>query len=113
MNPLYFKFFKYLEDIGEQEAPLKIKLLYPNEYKITPEDLHIKGNFDLANTSITSLPDNLQISGDLDIGNTRITSLPSSLKVKGNILIYGTPLESKTEEEIRQMAPGIRGEIWT
>jgi len=132
MNPLHIKFFQYLEDIGERRVPLRVKLSFPDQFTITPEDLDVKGNLDLHDTPITSLPDNLkvkgdlnlngtsitslpnnlQVGGDLGLGYTKITSLPKNLKVKGNLYLNNTPLSSKTEAEIRQMAPGIKGEIW-
>ncbi len=133
MDPLYAKFFQYLEDIGEQKFPLKIKFLNPDQFTITPEDLDVKGSLDLSKSKITSLPDNLKVEGYLDlygtstitslpdnlqVGNnlyltgTKITSLPKDLQVKGSIFLFNTPLFFKTEAEIRQMAPGIKGEIF-
>ena len=81
MDPLYAKFFQYLEDIGEQRVPLIVKLLDPDQFTITPEDLNVKGNLDLSYTSITSLPDNLQVGGNLNASYTKITSLPDNLQV--------------------------------
>ena len=112
MNPLYLKFFQYLEDIGEQRVPLRFKLLNPDQFTITPEDLDIKGDLDLHDTPITSLPDNLKVGGDLNLNGTSITSLPNNLQVGGDLGLGYTPLSSKTEAEIRQMAPGIKGEIF-
>jgi len=111
MNPLHAKFFQYLEDMGEQRVPLEIKFSDSDQFTLTPEDLDVKGNLDLSETSITSLPDNLKVKGNLNLSETSITSLPDNLKVKGNLYLEGTPLSSKTEAEIRQMAPGIKGEI--
>jgi hypothetical protein len=132
MNSLYAKFFQYLEDIGEQRVPFEIKLLSPDQFPLTPKDLDIKGNFvlfddritslpdnlqveggfDLGYTEIESLPNNLQVGGDLELNNTIITSLPNDLQVGGDLYLNDTPLSSKTEAEIRQMAPGIKGKIW-
>ena len=132
MNSLYAKFFQYLEDIGEQKIPLNVKFSNLDQFPLTPEDLNVKGNLDLGYTPITSLPDNLQVGGDLDLTNilitslpdnlqvggdldlwgTKITSLPDNLKVGGDLFLSKTPLSSKTEAEIRQMAPGIEGEIF-
>lgn len=51
--------------------------------------------------------------GNLNLSGTPITSLPSGLSVGGDINLNNTPLsKSHTEEQIRQMAPGIRGDIW-
>jgi hypothetical protein len=82
--------------------------------KITslPSDLSVGGNLYLGNTPITSLPSGLSVGGYLDLSGTPITSLPPDLKVKGDIFIYNTPFsESHTEEQTRQMAPGIKGNI--
>jgi hypothetical protein len=111
MNSLYLKFFQYLEDIGEQRVPLKAKLLDPDQFTITPEDLDVKGDLYFLDSPITLLPDNLQVGGNLSLFNTKITSLPNNLQVGGDLLLSKTPLSSKTEAEIRQMAPGIEGEI--
>jgi hypothetical protein len=43
----------------------------------------------------------------------KIKTLPSTLKVGGDLFLKGTPIiEMYTEEEIRQMAPGISGKIY-
>lgn len=152
MNSLYIKFFKYLEDTEGQKTPLKVKLLNPKEFKLTPEDLKVEGYLNLYFSPITSLPKGLEIEGSLNLTDSKITSLPNGLKVRDNLYLSGTkitslpddlkvggelrlnfvpitllpkglevgrdiylkytPLESKTEEEIRQMAPGIKGGIF-
>ncbi len=51
--------------------------------------------------------------GDLNLYDTPITSLPSGLSVGGNLILYGTPLsKSHTKEQIKQMAPGVKGTIY-
>ena len=78
-----------------------------------PDNLIVGGYLDLINTPITSLPDNLQVGGSLGLANTKITSLPNDLKVGGGLYLYNTPISKKyTEEEIRKMVPGVRGEIY-
>lgn len=139
MTNLY-NFFKFIENKEpEYRAPLKFRLKhYPDD--ITKEDLHVKGDFLLNNggdgdqdkdiTSLpdgmtvdgkfyadhylTSLPDNLTVGEDLMIPfNKYISSLPKNLKVEGNLHMWKTPLAEKyTEEEIRKMAPGIKGKIY-
>jgi len=72
-----------------------------------------KGDLYLRNTPITSLPSGLSVGGYLDLENTKIASLPPDLSVGDDINLNNTPLsKSHTEEQIRQMAPGIRGDIW-
>jgi hypothetical protein len=77
-----------------------------------PLGLIVKGNFFLSNTKIKFLPSDLSVEGYFSLVNTKITSLPPDLKVGGNLYLGGTPLsKSHTEQEIRQMAPGIKGDI--
>ena len=72
-----------------------------------------KGNLDLSNTPITSLPSNLKVEGSLKLYNTPIISLPSDLSVGGHFNLYNTPLsESHTKEQIKQMVPGVKGDIY-
>lgn len=112
MEPKLINFFKFLEDKGEQRAPLKVKLLNPEQFEITPEDLKVEGYLDLENTPITSLPDGLEVENGLGLRGSSIISLPKDLKVGGNLYLSYTPLSSKTEAEIRQMAPNVKGEIF-
>jgi hypothetical protein len=52
------------------------------------------------------------VGGDLWLTNTRITSLPSDLKVKKRLSLKDTPISKKyTKEQIKQMVPGIEGDI--
>ena len=67
--------------------------------------------FLIDSKKITSLPNDLKVGGTLNLSRTLITSLPKDLKVGGNLDLRNTPLSSKTEAEIRQMAPNIKGEI--
>ena len=74
-----------------------------------PSGLKIKGDLNLNNTPLTSLPSGLEVSGALYLGSTPITSLPSDLKVKDELYLKNTPLAEKyTEEDIRQMCPGVK-----
>ena len=51
--------------------------------------------------------------GDLELSGTPIASLPSGLSVGGNLTLFDTPLsKSHTEEQIKQMAPGVKGDIY-
>jgi hypothetical protein len=126
-----FKFIESKEPEYKTPSSLSLKAQYaPNE--ITKEDLYIEGDFmadspitypdDLtvtgnlrfANILITLLPNNLTVGDDLNVNNTKISSLPKNLKVGGNFIIYNTPLAEKyTEKEIRKMAPGVKGRIYT
>ena len=78
-----------------------------------PSGLKVKGDLYLLNTPLTSLPSGLEVLGSLYLGSTPITSLPSDLKVKDELYLKNTPLAEKyTEEDIRQMCPGIKGRIY-
>ena len=90
--------------------------LYLSDTPITslPDNLKVGGDLDLYSTPITSLPDNLKVGGDLDLTGTPITSLPDNLEVGENLYLKNTPISKKyTEQEIRQMVPGVKGEIST
>jgi hypothetical protein len=87
--------------------------LYNTPITSLPSGLSVGGYLDLENTKIASLPSDLSVEGKLYLENTKITSLPSGLSVGGDLSLYGTPLsKSHTEQEIKQMAPGIKGDIY-
>jgi len=89
--------------------------LYLDDTKITslPQDLEVGGSINLRNTPITTVPQGLEVKGYLDLGNTKITSLPKDLKVRGNLYLWFTPISKKyTKEQINQMHPGIKGEVY-
>ena len=75
METKFINFFKYLEDKEGKKIPLSVKLLNPEQFKITSEDLEVGGNLDLDNTSITSLPKDLKVGGDLTLFNSKIQNL--------------------------------------
>jgi hypothetical protein len=78
-----------------------------------PNNLKVGGYLDIYNTKITSLPDNLQVGGDLYLTDTPIASLPSGLNVGGNLYLRNTPIFKKyTKEEIKQIVPGVEGNIY-
>ena len=78
-----------------------------------PDGLEVGGYLDLDYTSIQSLPPNLKVGGDLYLRGTPIQSLPPGLKVGGDLYLEGTPISKKyTEEEIRKMVPGVKGDIY-
>jgi hypothetical protein len=77
-----------------------------------PDNLTVGGYLYLVNTPITSLPDNLTVEGSLYLRNTKITSLPDNLTVGGYLHLVNTPISKQyTKEQIKQMAPGVRGGI--
>ena len=87
--------------------------LYNSKITSLPSDLTVGGYLYLYNSKITSLPSDLTVGGSLDLNNTPITSLPSDLTVGGGLYLYNTPLsKSHTKEQIKQMAPGVKGNIY-
>jgi len=78
-----------------------------------PPGLKVGGNLWLLNTPIQSLPPDLKVGGILDLDDTSIQSLPPNLKVGDNLYLRGTPISKKyTEEEVRKMVPGVKGDIF-
>jgi hypothetical protein len=78
-----------------------------------PSGLSVRGYLNLSYTKITSLPSGLSVEDYLNLSNTPITSLPSDLTVGGNFHLFNTPLsKSHTKEQIKQMAPGIKGYVF-
>jgi len=102
------KIQQYIKDGGRGD-------LYLRDTPITslPSSLSVGGDLDLEGSEITSLPSGLTVEGYLNLNETSIKSLPSDLNVGGDLHLSGTPLsESHTEEQIEQMAPGIKGNIY-
>jgi hypothetical protein len=78
-----------------------------------PPGLKVVGYLNLDDTPIQSLPPGLKVGGGLYLMNTPIQSLPPGLKVGGDLYLGGTPISKKyTKEEIRKMAPGVKGYIY-
>ena len=118
-----YNFFRFLENKKGKKIPFLAKLIHAPE-TIAKEDLYVKSDLDLSDTSIRSLPKGLKVGGSLYLSNTSIQSLPEGLtvreslslsdtsiqtlpkglKVEKSLYIYNTPLSKKyTEEEIRKM----------
>lgn len=108
-----YNLFKFIEDKKPQyKLPFKVKLIHAPE-TLTKEELNIKGDLDLSDTPIQSLPNGLTVGGDLNLYNTSIQSLPNGLTVGGYLNLGDTPLSKKyTEEEIKAMVPGVKGDIY-
>jgi len=90
-----------------------LDLIYCEKLTSLPSGLSVGGNLYLNSTPITSLPSGLSVGGYLNLSGTLITSLPSGLTVGGNLHLFNTPLsKSHTKEQIKQMAPGVKGTIY-
>jgi len=99
---------QYMKDGGKGD-------LYLRDTPITslPSSLSVGGSLDLEGSEITSLPSGLTVEGYLNLNETSIKSLPSDLNVGGDLHLSGTPLsESHTKEQIKQIAPGVKGNIY-
>ena len=134
MKPHVVKFFQFLEDKEGKRVPLKYKLLNPNKFKITKDDLNVDDELSLSNTNIMSLPDGLKVGGTLYLENctslktlpndlyvgrslfltdcTSLTSLPNGLKVVWSLYLENTPLAKMySEDEIRSMIESKGGYV--
>jgi len=103
------KIQQYMKDGGKGNLNL-----YGTPITSLPSGLSVGGYLSLYNTPITSLPSDLSVGDYLDLSYCKkLTSLPSGLSVGGNLILQGTPLsKSHTKEQIRQMAPGVKGDIY-
>jgi hypothetical protein len=76
-----------------------------------PENLKVRGTLYVNNKTLKSLPKNLEV-GKLVLANTPIESFPNDLKIEGDLDLYKVPLGEKyTKNEIKQMFPGIKGNV--
>ena len=102
------KIQQYMKDGGKGDLDL-------SDTPITslPNGLKVGGDLNLRNTKITSLPNGLKVGGYLYLRNTPITSLPNDLEVGGSLYLKYTHISKKyTEEQIKQMCPGVKGDIF-
>ena len=108
----------YLSNTPTTSLPDNLKVgrdlyLYKTPITSLPDNLKVGGYLNLMGTPITSLPDNLEVGGDLYLFKTPITSLSDNLEVGGDLYLKSTPISQKySEEEIRKMVPGVKGEIF-
>jgi len=86
-----YNLFKFLEDKEGKEVPSKVKIVYAPE-TFFKENLIIKGDLNLGNTTITSLPPGLEVRGTLYLESSEVASLPENLKVGGNLWLQGTKI---------------------
>jgi hypothetical protein len=81
-----------------------------------PDNLTVGGGLYLPFCeNLQSLPNNLTVNGTLDLeGCTSLQSLPKDLKVGKDLYISRDTLLAKkyTKEEIKQMCPGIKGDVY-
>ena len=133
MNPDPISQFRlFLNEEDSINRSLKYKLLHDFD-SITKKDLTVRGDLYLENTQVTKLPhglsiqhdlwlqktpimelpSNLKVGWDIYLDNTQISFLPPDLRAGGFISLKNTPLSEKyTVEEIKQMVPGVKGNIY-
>ena len=90
----------------------KLNLMYSQIEKL-PDNFIVNGYLDLEKCkNLQSLPNGLKVGHTLDLRDTNIRSLPSDLEVGGSLILYRTPIaDMYTEEQIREMIPGVEGNI--
>ena len=88
-------------------------ILMYSQIKKLPDNLTVNGHLWLDGCkNLQRLPNGLVVNYNLDIPGTNITSLPSDLEVGGDLTLYRTPIANRyTKEQIREMAPGVKGII--
>ena len=87
-------------------------MLSDSDISSLPPNLEIDGDLNLNSTKIKTLSYGLKVGGDLYLIYSDIKSISPDLKVGGNLYLRDTPLSEKyTEEQLKQMLPGVKGEI--
>ena len=87
--------------------------LIDSQIEKLPDNLVVNGRLDLINCkNLQELPNGLKVKTSLDLRNTNLTSLPSDLEVGSNLILLNTPIARMyTEKQIREMVPGVKGNI--
>ena len=109
-------------NFGEQDVPslpdgLEVEgsaNFRTSDIKTLPNNLKIKGNLILVDAlSLESLPNGLEVGGSIQAEYSGIKSIPNDLKVNGSLWLHDTPISEKyTKEQLKQMLPGVKGEIY-
>ena len=111
----------YLSDSTIEALPPGLKHVGGDLYldntpiKSLPDGLkHVGGDLYLNNTPIKELPDGLYVGGDLWLYDTQIKTLPDGLNVGGHLWLLKTPIAKQyNQQQLKQMYPGVKGEIFT
>lgn len=106
----------WLNGTSIQNLPNDLKvgglMLSDSDISSLPPNLEIDGDLNLNSTKIKTLSYGLKVGGDLYLIYSDIKSIPPDLKVGRNLYLRDTPLSEKyTEEQLKQMLPGVKGEI--
>ena len=78
----------FIKENDNRNIPFTWKLL--NNEPFTEDDLNVKYDLFLANTSIKSLPKGLKVGGDLNLLDSEIRYLPEGLEVGGDLNLENT-----------------------
>jgi hypothetical protein len=86
------KIIEFLEKEENRQKPFayKVKINHP----LTEEELNIKGDLNLNQSSIESLPNGLRVKGHLWLFGSDIKTLPEGLEVGGWMDVSHTYIES-------------------
>ena len=117
-NKLHVGRFLYLNDSSITELPKKLFVggsLDLNKTNITklPDNLFVDGWLDITYCKqLTKLPNNLDVKRDLYLDNSSIMEIPNNLYVGDDLFINNTPLADKyTDDEIRKIVASTGGKI--
>jgi len=106
----------YLRQIYRGELSPQADLDLSNTIiKDIPAGMEVGGNLYIDNTDIKELPwglSTLFVQGNLSASNSKVTTVSKKIKVGGDLNLTNTPFSKKySKEEIRQMLPGVKGDI--
>jgi len=82
----------FIKENDNRNIPFTWKLL--NNEPFTEDDLNVKYDLFLANTSIKSLPKGLKVGGDLNLLDSEIRFLPEGLEVGGDLNLQRSNIKS-------------------
>jgi hypothetical protein len=124
-NGLKVKYYLDLQGTNITSLPLDLEvggnlilnhgnlILNHSQIEKLPDNLRVNGYLDLESCkNLKSLPNGLKVKYYLDLRHTNLTSLPSDLEVGEDLILYRTPIaDMYTIEQIREMVPGVKGNI--
>ncbi len=90
MKARVVKFLQFLEAKEGKNAPLKFKLMNPDKFAFSKDELIVDEGLDLSATNITTLPMELHVAWDLNLSNcTSLKSLHNGLEIGGFLDLDG------------------------
>lgn len=86
--------------------------LWRSEITKLPNNLKVGKWLILSDTPIKNLSSCLSVGGVLYLDRTSVSEIPKDIKVRGDVRLFNTPIAKEyTKEQIKQMCPGIKGNI--